>query len=300
MRMKKISIGSWAYTFGPYESHPVSLEDTVKGVSDLGFDGISLGGFKPHAHFDLYPTPEAREQLVELLRSHALQPVEYSPDVNSFSPITQQEEYLKLLGKFLDFMSLCGFRIIRLDSGVAPILPGGLSYAAAFEKMAETFRLASVMARDKGIRVVWEFEPGFLFNKPSEIVRMVDQVNDDNFSVLFDTCHAYMSAVVGARHMGEPEILKGGVLELIDMLAGKIGLVHLIDSDGTLHDGDTSVHRPFGEGFIDFDTLIPALLTNGRYTSDWWVIDLCFWPDAWNVTQRSKEFVDRLNHKFCK
>lgn len=297
--MKKISIGSWAYTFGPYETHPVALEDVIDGLSKMKFDGISLGGFKPHAHFDLYPTAEDRARLVDMIRDHSLEVVEYSPDVNIFSPITQQEDYLKLLAKFVDFMSLCGFRIIRLDSGIAPILPGGLSYEAAFEKLAETFRLAAIMAKQKGIQVVWEFEPGFIFNKPSEVVRMVDRVNDDNFSVLFDTCHAYMGAVVGSRHMGEKEILKGGVLEYIDKLAGKIGLVHLIDSDGTLHGDDTSTHRPFGEGLIDFDTVLPALLTNGKYTSEWLVIDLCFWPDAWNVTASCKAFVDKLNQKYC-
>jgi hypothetical protein len=28
--------------------------------------------------------------------------------------------------------------------------------------------------------------------------------------------------------------------------------------------------------------------------TDWWTVDLCFWPDAWEATQASKEFVDAL------
>lgn len=297
--MKKISIGSWAYVFGPYSDHPVPLDTVIKELGQMKYDGISLGGFKPHAHFELYPTKEDCDRLLNQLRQNGLEVVDYSPDVNIYNPILEQDKYLKLLEKFLVFMEQCGFTILRLDTGVPPVIPDGLTYEQAFEKMADTFTKATRMAATHGIEVVWEFEPGFLFNKPSEVVRMVEAVNDDNFSVLFDTCHAHMCAVVGARQLGKKETLPGGVLEFIDMLSGKIGLVHLIDSDETLHDDDTSTHRPFGEGVIDFDAVVPALLDQGKYTADWWVIDLCFWPDAWEVTRGSKAFVDKLNQKYC-
>jgi hypothetical protein len=31
---------------------------------------------------------------------------------------------------------------------------------------------------------------------------------------------------------------------------------------------------------------------------NWWTIDLCFWPDAWDVTKRCKEGIDELNKKY--
>jgi sugar phosphate isomerase/epimerase len=91
--------------------------------------------------------------------------------------------------------------------------------------------------------------------------------------------------------------LPGGALELARKLRGKIGHIHLIDSDGTLHDDETSTHAPFGDGVLDFDALLPELNQSGC-PSDWWTIDLCFWPDAWAVTERCKAYVDRLNAKF--
>jgi sugar phosphate isomerase/epimerase len=145
------------------------------------------------------------------------------------------------------------------------------------------------------VRVTWEFEPGFAFNKPSDVLRIVDEVGDDNFGVLFDTCHGYMVAVTGARQPGKKEVLPGGVVELASKLRGKINHVHLIDSDGTLHGGETSTHAPFGKGKIDFDKLLPELAKNDM---DWWTIDLCFWPDAWVVTADSKKAVDKLNKKY--
>ena len=52
--MKKVSIGSWAYVFGAFEENPVLLPQLCEKLHELGFDGISMGGFKPHANPELY------------------------------------------------------------------------------------------------------------------------------------------------------------------------------------------------------------------------------------------------------
>jgi len=65
----KLSIGTWAYTFGKYADNPISMEEVAQRLGDLGFDGLSLGGFKPHGHPDLYPTKEDRKKLVDLFES---------------------------------------------------------------------------------------------------------------------------------------------------------------------------------------------------------------------------------------
>jgi hypothetical protein len=31
---------------------------------------------------------------------------------------------------------------------------------------------------------------------------------------------------------------------------------------------------------------------------DWWTIDLCFWANAWEVTERCKASLDELNRKY--
>jgi sugar phosphate isomerase/epimerase len=122
---------------------------------------------------------------------------------------------------------------------------------------------------------------------------MVYAVDHANFTVLFDSCHAYMCAVVGARQMGERETLPGGAVQFAHMLTGKIGHVHFIDSDGTLHDGETSTHTPFGQGVLDFDAIVRALEDAG-YDDEWWPIDLCFWPQALEATAPAKRFMDAL------
>jgi hypothetical protein len=50
---------------------------------------------------------------------------------------------------------------------------------------------------------------------------------------------------------------------------------------------------------INFDDVIPAILAAG-YTDDWWPIDLCFWPNALEVTAKNKKFLDNLINKYGK
>jgi len=205
-----------------------------------------------------------------------------------------QTAYVECFRKNLQFCVDLGIKGIRVDTVQAPTVFDEVDADTARARVVKTWRLCAKEAADKGVYVTWEFEPGFAFNKPSDILRIIEEVGDDNFGVQFDTCHAHMVAAVGARQPGRKETLPGGALDLARRLRGKINHVHLIDSDGTLHDDETSTHAPFGEGVLDFDTLLPELNRNPMPHS-WWTIDLCFWPDAWEVTERSKKAVDQLN-----
>ena len=58
--MKKISIGTWAYSIGPYENDPVPWDEVLRKVRELGFDGVELGGFGIHPNPDIMPSNEQR------------------------------------------------------------------------------------------------------------------------------------------------------------------------------------------------------------------------------------------------
>jgi sugar phosphate isomerase/epimerase len=107
-----------------------------------------------------------------------------------------------------------------------------------------------------------------------------------------------MCAVVGANQAGAKETLPGGELELLEKLKGRITHVHLIDSDGSLNEHNTSTHNPFGTGKLDFDKLLPALSQAG-VPNDWWCVDLCFWPHAWDVTADSKNYLEKMRRKYA-
>ncbi len=290
----KISLGSWAFTFGPYADHPVSFAATVKRLAEAGVDGIEICGFPPHVTLDQYPNRESRRPVVELLREYGLGVSGYAADFSTVNPVApgNHDRYLALFRQNLEMCVDLGSPALRVDSVAAPGSIEDRDYQAAFDRLAGTWREAAQMAQDSGAMLVWEFEPGFAFNKPSEILTLHQQVAHANFRLMFDTSHAYMCGVVGARQHGAKEVLHGGVAEFLRKLEGRIGAIHLIDSDGTLHGEETSTHRPFGEGYIDFAGLAPELLAVPGI--EWWCIDMGFWAGSWELVESSLGFVRRL------
>ncbi|MCM8533436.1 MAG: sugar phosphate isomerase/epimerase [Lentisphaeraceae bacterium] len=278
MKQSKISIGSWAFSFGPFEDNPWSFEDVCQYAADNKYDGIEINGFKPHPHPDDYNTDEKCAKLKRFITDLGLGISAFAADFRTVPPAkVEKSKFLNEVKKCLDFCKRMEIDILRVDT-ISP--PDDLSpevYKADFKRLTDNWRAAAELAQQYSVTIVWEFEPGFWLNKPSEIIAAVKTVNHDNFKVLFDTSHAYMCAVVGARQVGEKETLAGGINELCRQLNGYIGHFHLIDSDGTLHDEETSTHSPFGTGNVDFKAFFEEFKSE-LSNSDYWCCDFCFCP----------------------
>ena len=48
----RISIGTWAFAFGPYAANPWSFERVCEYAATAGYDGVEINGFHPHPHPD--------------------------------------------------------------------------------------------------------------------------------------------------------------------------------------------------------------------------------------------------------
>ena len=290
----KISLGSWAFSFGPYAEHPVPFETIARRCSETGYDGIEVCGFPPHVTLEAFPSTRSRKEVAALLSDLGLGISGYLPDLSEVSPVSpdNHDQYLELFRRNIGMCADLGSPMIRVDSGAAPGSIPEQEYESAFHRISALWGECAEIALSANVRLAWEFEPGFAFNKPGEVVRMHQEVRHPNFFVLFDTAHSYMSAVVGARQPAPKDVLIGGVEELLDKLEGRIGAVHIIDSDGTLYHEETSTHRPFGHGRINFTRLVPRLLRLPNI--NWWTVDLCFWPGAWDLVQPSRRFIADL------
>ena len=290
----KISLGSWAFSFGPYAGKPVAIEKIAERLSSAGYDGIEICGFPPHVTLQSHPTLASRKALVGYLRDLNLEVSGYAADFTLANPVTKGNEnkYLELFKQNLDLVVGIESPTIRVDSVAAPGSLDEPDYESAMGRLSALWQQAAALAEDAGIRMVWEFEPGFLFNKPTEVLKLHKKVAHANFHVLFDTSHAHMCSVMAARQHGPKEKLHGGVKEFLNMLSWRIGSIHVIDSDGTLHGDETSTHCPFGEGVIDFKSLAPELKSVPDI--DWWCIDLCFCTDSWSQIEPSLKYVRKL------
>jgi sugar phosphate isomerase/epimerase len=305
---KKLSIGSWAYIFNQ-EKPTTDFHQVLHMLSDLGYEGVELGSFGLHPTPFSHPTRADRQRLKKEVADHGLAFSGIAVDLWSFKkpgPSILDENPVPYMAAFLGstvFGSDLGIKTIRVDSVESPdfFQTSKMDPKLGMERIVTVWDKCSKIAADHGMNICWEFEPGFLFNKPSEIVQIVEAVRakgNANFGVLYDTCHAHICAAVGGNQVGAKETLPGGELELLQKLKGKITHIHLIDSDGSLNEHHTSTHNPFGTGKLNFDKLIPELLKCG-VPNDWWCVDLCFWPNAWEVTADSKRFLDKLRQKYA-
>lgn len=302
--MKRISIGSWNFNIGPYDDNPVPFDEVLQRLQALNFDGIELGGFNGYPNPDNHPTKADRDALVEKMKGHNLGISAMVPDLWAEHLIDTDDPsaYLEKFTQNADFARDLGTKGIRVDAVQPPTIFDQVDYDTAFNRIVAAWKTASDIAAERGLYVTWEFEPGFAFNKPSDILKIHEAVGKSNFGLMYDTCHGQMVAVVGARQPGEKETLPGGQVEFINMLSGRINHIHLIDSDNTCHkdengNDETSAHPPFGDGLINFDEVVP-LLEKEDVGHDWWTIDLCFWPDAWAKTEVCKTYIDKLNQKY--
>lgn len=289
----KISVGSSAFAIGAYEKDPIPLDTVLRRLSEIGYDGVELFGAKPYGHPDLYPSSAERKALRAKLDDLNLEVSNYGADfwgIPLGASDQDSQKYEDAFKRNLDFCLDIGCTSIRVDTVVGKWPEG--DRAAIWRRYVTAWQKCSRLAAQSDIDLCWEFEPGFIINKPTDVARLTDEIGQPNFKLMFDTCHAQMSGVKAARQDDPPEALPS-VVDFIAKMGRRIGTVHLIDSDNTLHHDETSTHAPFGKGVLDFDAIVEALKKVG-YRGPWWTIDLCFWPTAWDIAESSHRFVADL------
>jgi sugar phosphate isomerase/epimerase len=299
---KKLSIGSWAFVFN--QETVLDFHTTLHKLQHMKYEGIELGTFGGHPTPKSHPTKADRLALKKEVADHGLAFSGVAVDLWSFKPISLEDPspYLAAFLGYCAFAQDLGIDMIRVDTCETPDVfeKNKLDPKVGMDRIIAAWDVACKMAADHGLKVSWEFEPGFVFNRASEVVKIVDAVRakgHKNFGLMYDSCHAHMTAL-GSNQVGEKETVAGGALGVLKMLEGRINHIHLIDSDGSLNEHKTSTHNPFGTGNINFDELLPAL-EKANIDTKWWAVDLCFWPDAWTVTAQSKKFLDGMRAKYA-
>lgn len=289
----KISVGTSAFAIGAYKDDPIPFDDVLKRLADIGYDGIELFGARPYGHPDQFPAKADRKALKAKIEDAGLEISNYGADFWGISLGASDADAAKYEDAFKRNLEFCldmGADSIRVDSAVGTWPPGDRT--AIWNRYVRVWKNCSDLAAKSSVDLYWEFEPGFIINKPGDVARLTNEVGKPNFKLMFDTCHAQMSGVQAARQDPPLETV-ANVEELVRKMGSRIGTVHLIDSDNTLHHDETSTHAPFGEGVLDFDSIIEAIKKVG-YTGPWWTIDLCFWPKAWDIADSSYRYVDDL------
>ena len=290
--IKKISFGSWAFILGPYAEDPIPFPRAVERIAQTGYDGVEICGLDPHVTLENCSSSRARQNVARLIADHGLGISGYHPDFSSVNPTLDgnEEAYLQLFHRYVDLCVDIGSPMLRVDSVASPESVADDDYLAAMNRLADIWAEAADIAETNHVVMAWEFEPGRIFNKLSEILAMHQKVDHPNFKILFDTAHAYACGVAGARQHGHRETLIGGVPEFLKKVEGRTGALHVMDSAASLGE-DRVTHRVFEEGVIDFRLLGPQLV---EVPVEWWCVDLAFCPEAWDLMESSRDYVQAI------
>lgn len=278
--MIRISFAGGAFSSGD----AIPLDRIIARLGAAEYDGIELSGLPACVPLDRYSTSESRHRLARRLHDHHLAAAGYAADFKAVNPLADGNKapYLDLFRRALDLCRDIDCPSIRVNTVAAAGSIGEWEHLSAFDRLAGVWSEAAEISAAQKVRLLWCFESGFAFNKPSEIVALHRKVGHPNFQVLF---HIAQACLCGS---GGRQSLTGGVPEFLKKLEGRVGAVHLIDCAGA--------PRPFGEGCVDFNILAPQLLDipNAR----WWCVDLTGCADAWNLIESSRDFVlSLLNSK---
>ena len=274
-----VSIGSWAFAFGPYEQRPWPFARVCEFAATTGYDGVEVNGFRPHPHYDDFVGGKGTKELSAQIASFGLGISAYAPNFHHVPPArVPTAAYVAEIDKARAFCEDLGIRTLRVDTVMPPQEMSPEEYEQCFHQLRASWSEASARCRRSDVTLVWEFEPGFWLNRPSEVERLATEVGQANFGILFDSSHAFTGGVRGARQGASGELMDS-VAAYATRLLPFIRHLHLADADGTLHDEDTSVHTPLGQGQVDFAALLEALSPIADRL-DWWCVDMCYCDGA--------------------
>jgi sugar phosphate isomerase/epimerase len=301
MKMAKTSFGSWAFAFGPFATNPYTFEETLKFASENGFDAIEINGFRPHPHADDFEKAEDWAPLKSMINDkYGLEISAIAGDFRCAPPSQVPKDiYMKEFRKSLEMCKHLGTSMTRVDTIVPPNALDPDSYKARYDNLLENWAAAADLAREYDVIITWEFEPILWMNKPTEILRVMNELNHPNFKIMYDTAHAHMVAVVGRHQVGERDTHPGGIIGFASDLGDHIAHWHLIDcvEANALDDGN-SIHSPFGTGAIDFVGFFKAHKERLE-RAPYWTFDFCSCPttdeDGKYAIPFIKEVVAKVN-----
>ncbi len=154
----RISIGSWAFAFGPYEANPWSFEDVCQYAAATGYDGVEINGFHPHPHPDDFVGGTGLKELRELIAGYGLGVSGYVPDYRCFPPEhVPTDVYVGEIDKAVAVCEALEIPVLRVDTVLVPERPKGDAYEEALAQLVRAWQASAERCAKSGKMLVWKF-----------------------------------------------------------------------------------------------------------------------------------------------
>jgi len=253
------------YAISKY-GYPPSMSDTYKALgemADMGFTAVELEGVREeNLHAVAADRADLRKRCGDLgVRVWNFCPV--LPDLVSEDP-ARRRHAVDLFRLGAELGVYFGASVIQMDSYAPPIefardpygdkiefgqrfdvrIPAGFSWERTWNTVVDAARTCTAIAKSSGLQLVMEPRVGEIVSNTDGLLRLIDQVEDPSFGVVFDTGHLY----------AQKEMLPLS----LEKLGSRVHYVHASDNDGRENE-----HLAPGRGTIDWDGLLRGLRRHG-------------------------------------
>ena len=260
----------------------------MKGLRDMGFDGIELGVFDSVKD----GSPGEVQRIKKLLSSYHLEVPNLYIDIAGHWPLAAfthpdakvRREAVGLIETGVEIAKNFGVKTM----GISPDCDGfphpfGVSYRDAWNWMVESISACADAASEAGLRFAFEYKPKetrnfSLIANADGVLRLIDQVGSSNLGVLLDTGHALYA--------------KEDLPTTVEKLDRRLFHVHVCDSYG---DWDDDLAPGAVHDFTEFFRALKRVDYQG-YVG----LDIYPMQDPFGEVKKSKEYIDEMYAKLAK
>lgn len=299
--MLKICL-AWLYAITKY-GYPPSLEDIYKSFEDtkrLGFNYIELEAYKIG---NLIELEEHKEEILEKADALGLKIINFAgifPEILSTDPGIR-EKGLKAMERSAKLAVYLGAETIQTNTFTPPLKFIGkrpysetiaygekyrvevdlsFSWNKFWEMFVGVMRAIAKIAADYGLKYVIEPRIGETISNSDAMLKLIEDVNMDNFGAVLDTGHLHAA--------------KELIPLSIEKLGEKIWYLHVSDNDGR-----DNWHWAPGKGNIDWDGVFKGLKKfgfNGPIAIDVGGKDILDRLD--DEVMEAKSFIEKMVEKY--
>lgn len=226
----KYAFNTWAYGSFPSWLPSYTLDETVRRLARIGYDGIEIGCAAPHA-WPAYLSAERRRELRQLMQGEGLPAISLlpapggGPGHNPASPLTEEREAtVAHYGEVVDLAADLGAPLVLYIAGWQVF---GSSREDCWARSRDCLARIAKHAAEKGITIVIEptAADSNLIDTPHQALELMKASGEPNVRVMFDTFHALYRDDPSADH--------------VRILGANLAHIHFADTDrGAPGDGE--------------------------------------------------------------
>ena len=236
----KYAFNTWCYGSFPVWLPSYPLDEVIRRLARIGYDGIEIGCAAPHA-WPAYLSADRRRELRSLLENEGLTAVSLlpapggGPGCNPASPLPEERAFAT--SHYKEVVDLAA----DLGAGLVLYVCGWQVYGTSREQAFDWSRAAlaeiAAHAADKGVTIAIEptSADSNLIDTADHALELMRATAQSNVKVMFDTFHALYRNEVSADY--------------VRAMGSDLAHVHFADRD----------RLPPGEGVIDWRGVLQAL-----------------------------------------